>query len=246
MTQTYRWNVAEHAAGYDAAAEVVHPYYDEAHDAVIAQIARPADAEFLLVDLGGGSGRLVERFLKRFTRARAVVVDQSEAFLELAKSKLAPFTPRASFLVSRLQDDWSSKLPEQPTAIISTSAIHHLEPAEKRALYQQCYDALLPLGILANGDEVRAESDGEYRAALEKWAAHMQRIMNEGLVVESFHPMLKKWQERNVTRFDQPRISGDDCHETIRTQLAYLADCGFRSVSSPWQREMWAVLLGIK
>ncbi len=246
MTQPYRWNVTEHAAGYDAAAEIVHPYYREAQEAVLAQIARPQDAEFLLVDLGGGSARLAEKFLSRFPRARAVVVDQSEAFLELARGRLAPFADRAALVVARLQDDWAAQLPGQPTAIVSTSAIHHLAPDEKRALYQKCYNVLEPLGILANGDEVRAESQDEYRAALEKWAAHMRRIVAEGLVGENFSGMLEKWQQRNVAHFDQPRVSGDDCHETVQAQLACLADCGFRSVSAPWQQEMWAVLLGIK
>ncbi len=192
------------------------------------------------------SGRLAEKFLNRFPNARATVVDQSEAFLELAKARLAPFGQRAGFVVSRLQDDWTKKLPAAPSAIVSTSAIHHLAADEKQALYQQCYDALEPLGILANGDEVRAESQDEYRAALEKWGAHMRRIVTDKRVTEAFRGMLDKWQERNVTNFEKPRVSGDDCHETVQTQLAYLADCGFRSVSSPWQQEMWAVLLGVK
>jgi tRNA (cmo5U34)-methyltransferase len=246
MNQTYRWNVAEHAAGYDAAAEVVHPHYREAQEAVLAQVARPREAEFLLVDLGGGSGRLAENFLTRFPNATAIVIDQSEPFLELARLRLAQFGDRATYLVSRLQDDWAAQLPATPAAIVSTSAIHHLSPDEKRALYQQCYDALEPLGILANGDEIRAEDDADYRAALEKWGAHMREIVAAGRVSESFHGMLEKWQERNVNQFDKPRVSGDDCHETVQAQLAYLCDCGFRTVSSPWQNEMWAVMLGVK
>jgi SAM-dependent methyltransferase len=246
LSQPYRWNVAEHAAGYDAAAEVVHPYYREVQEAVLAQVARPAGAEFLLVDLGGGSGRLAEKFLARFPRATAVVVDQSGPFLELARARLAPFGRRASTLVARLQDDWASRLPRAPAAITSTSAIHHLSPQEKRQLYQRCYDALEPLGILANGDEIRPEDDAEYRAALETWAVHMREVAAAGLVSESFRSMCEKWIERNVTNFGRPRASGDDCHETITAQLAYFCDCGFRSASAPWRKQMWAVLLGVK
>lgn len=246
MSETYRWNLAEHAAGYDAAADVVHPYYREVQQAVLAQVARPPDAQFLLVDLGGGSGRLAENFLTRFGHASAVVVDQSEPFLELARSRLAPFDTRATYLVARLQDDWARRLPAAPAAIVSTSAIHHLSPDEKRRLFQQSYDALEPLGIFANGDEVRAADDAQYKAALERWAAHMRRIGATGLVPESFRGMCEKWEERNVKRFEQPRASGDDCHETVQAQLAALCDCGFRSVSAPWQQEMWAVMVGIK
>ncbi len=246
MGQTYRWNVADHAAGYDAAAEVIHPFYLEIQEAILERIARPKNAEFLLVDLGGGSGRLAEKFLVRFPRATAVVVDQSEAFLEIASARIAPFGGRGTCLVARLQDDWTTDLPAAPTVISSMSAIHHLDPQEKQQLYAQAYAALEPMGLVLNGDEIRAEDDGAYRAALERWAAHMRQIVDAGLVSPAMRPMLEGWQDRNVTHFDKPRSSGDDCHETIESQLAYLCDCGFRSVSIAWQKEMWAVLEGVK
>jgi hypothetical protein len=137
-------------------------------------------------------------------------------------------------------------LPGTPAAIVSTSAIHHLSPQEKRALYGQCYDALEPWGVLANGDEIRSPDDAQYKAALEKWAAHMRQLGAEARVGEAMGQMLVRWEERNVRLFDKPRASGDDFHETVQAQLAYFADCGFRSVSAPWQKEMWAVMLGVK
>ena len=97
------------------------------------------------------------------------------------------------------------RLPAQPAAIISTSAIHHLEPHEKRQVYQQCYDALEPLGILANGDEIRDEDDAKYRAAVEQWAAHMRQVMAAGRVNEVFAAMCDKWIDRNVGHFGEPR-----------------------------------------
>lgn len=246
MAETYRWNVADHAAGYDAAAEVIHPCYVEIQDTILERIARPRDAEFLLVDLGGGSGRLAEKFLARFSKARAIVVDQSEAFLEIARRRMAPFDGRGTTLVARLQDDWASQLPRPPAAIVSMSAIHHLTPDEKQQLYAQVYRALEPYGIFLNGDECRDADDAKYRARVEAWAAHLLQIVDEGRVNENMRPMFEKWKERNVTNFDVPRTSGDDCHETSQAQLAYLCDCGFRSVGAPWQKDMWAVLEAVK
>ncbi len=246
MSQTYRWNVADHAAGYDAAAEHIHPHYVEIQDAILDEIARPADEVFLLVDLGGGSGRLAERFLARFPHAKAVVVDQSESFLEIARRRMEPFGDRGTCVVSRLQDDWAAELPSQAAAIVSMSAIHHLAPEEKQRLYARAYEALAPYGVLLNGDEVRADDDAEYLAELKTWAQHMQRIVAAGRVSEAMEPMLEKWRVRNIDNFDQPRESGDDCHESVQTQLSYLCDCGFRSVGTPWKKEMWALLKGVK
>ena len=199
---TYRWNTSDFAEGYDAAADKIHPYYLEIQDAILERL--PADLlgkGGLVVDLGGGSGRLVERILDSWPRASAIVLDQSEPFLALAERRLARFGSRATCVLARLQDDWKSQLPAQAAAIVSMSAIHHLEPAEKQTLYSQCAEALAPGGVLMNGDEVRDANDARYRAELESWAAHMRRGMADGSIGEIFHPALHKWIERNVTRF---------------------------------------------
>jgi tRNA (cmo5U34)-methyltransferase len=245
-THPYRWNVAEHAAGYDAAAEHIHPHYVEIQEAVLGQITRRSDEEFLWVDIGGGSGRLAEKFLSRYCRARAVVVDQSEAFLDIAARRMAPFGSRGTCLVARLQDEWASRLPESPAVIVSMSAIHHLDPGEKRRVYQQCYEALAPGGLLLNGDEIRDPDDAKYLEAMQTWVAHMRRIVAEGRVNETMHAMLLKWEQRNTVDIHKPRASGDDYHETLQAQLGYLKDCGFRSVTVPWQKQMWAVMRGLK
>jgi tRNA (cmo5U34)-methyltransferase len=143
-----------------------------------------------------------------------------------------------------LQEDWQSLLPAPAAAIVSMSAIHHLEPAEKRALYGQCAAALAAGGVLLNGDEVRDEDDARYLAELHAWATHMRRGMTDGSIGEIFHPALEKWIERNVTRFGEPKRSGDDCHETIEAQLGYFRAAGFAAADCPWQRGMWAVLRG--
>lgn len=246
MNTTYRWDVTEHAAGYDAAAEHIHPHYLEIQEAILAHLARPSEAELLVVDLGGGSGRLAARILAQFPRARVVVVDQSEAFLALAAARIEPFAGRGSCVQSRLQDDWAAALPTAPAAIVSMSAIHHLDPQEKQRLYQRCYDVLEPLGTLLNGDEIRAEDDAEYRQSAETWATHMRAILASGLVSETMRPMLEAWQDLNVTRFGQPRTSGDDCHETVEAQLSYFCECGFLGVGVPWRKDMWALMQGVK
>lgn len=242
----YRWNVATHAVTYDAAAQFIHPHYLEIQNAILNLIERPADAEFLLVDLGGGSGRLAEKFLNRFPRARAIVVDQSEAFLALAERRLAAFAGRGQCLVARLQDDWKSLLPAAPEVITSMSAIHHLSPDEKFAVYQQAYEALAPGGQFFNGDEIRAVDDETYVAQFRTWGAHMRGMVAAGKISQDFSPMLDKWEDRNIHRWDQPRTSGDDWHEKLDTQLGYLARCGFRHTRAAWQQQLWAVMTGTK
>jgi tRNA (cmo5U34)-methyltransferase len=244
--QNYRWNTSDFAVGYDASAQTVHPHYREIQDAILAGLSLASDATSLVVDLGGGSGRLVERVLDRWPGASGLVLDQSEAFLALAERRLARFGPRAACVKARLQDDFPSLLPQQPAAIVSMSAIHHLEPAEKQDVYRRCHEALVPGGLLLNGDEVRPAADDAYLAELQAWADHMLRSIAAGAVADVFHPALHTWIERNVSRFGQPKHSGDDCHETIQTQLDYLRSAGFDSADCPWHKALWAVLRAVK
>jgi tRNA (cmo5U34)-methyltransferase len=242
----YRWNTSDFATGYDAAADKIHPHYLEIQNVILELLPPALDRGGLVVDLGGGSGRLVEQILDARQAASAIVLDQSEPFLAIAERRLAKFGGRATCVFARLQNSWAQLLPSRATAVVSMSAIHHLEPLEKQSLYRQCFEALAPGGVLLNGDEVRAVDDPPYLAELESWANHMRRGMADGSIGDIFHPALHKWIDRNVTRFGGPKHSGDDCHETIEAQLDYFRSAGFTVADCPWQKGMWAVMRGVK
>jgi tRNA (cmo5U34)-methyltransferase len=243
---SYRWNASSFAEGYDASAAFIHPYYDELQDAILALLPLSPDSTETVVDLGGGSGRLGEKILARFPQSRVVVIDQSEAFLALAERRMARFGDRGRCVLSRLQEDWSSSLDTSPKALVSMSAIHHLEPTEKQTLYQRCFDVLAPGGVLLNGDEVRPAADADYLALLRRWGDHMQRLMRERQVPESTDTILHQWLARNIDRFGEPRKSGDDCLETVEAQLGYYRQAGFSAADCPWQQELWGILRGNK
>lgn len=246
----YRWNTTDFAEGYDAAAPEIHPFYAAVQDAIVAAVREHADQrgafDYQIVDLGGGSGRLIEKLLTKLPYAQATIVDQSEPFLAIAERRLQRFADRVKFVVSRLQNNWSAKLQNKPQAIISTSAIHHLEPNEKRALYQQVFDGLAPGGLFLNGDEVRPPSDADYRHVMEWWTDLMRTNMANGRIPHIFHPAAQGWIDRNVARFGEPKKSGDDCHETAEAQLNYFRDAGFQTADVQWSQSLWSILRGVK
>jgi SAM-dependent methyltransferase len=246
---TYRWNTSAAAEAFDAGAPAIHPFYVVVQDEILSLLAAEGSASnrrepAWVVDLGGGSGRLVERVLERFGESRAVLVDQSAAFLAIAERRLARFGERVTLVEKRLQDDWPAALPTTPDALVSMSAIHHLEPAEKQALYARCHQALAPNGLFLNGDELRPEPDADYLAMMEWWSERKDVDTAEGRIPESFRPVFEAWHDRNIRRFGEPKHSGDDCHETAAAQEAYLRAVGFRDVHIAWDEKLWGILFG--
>jgi hypothetical protein len=173
-----------------------------------------------------------------------VLVDQSAAFLGIAERRLARFGKRVTFIEKSLQDDWAGTLSTPPDALLSMSAIHHLDPREKQSLYHRCFDALAPEGLFLNGDEVRPESDADYLAAMNWWCDQKDQALAAGQIPESFRQNLVAWRDRNVGRFGEPKTSGDDCHETAAVQMEYLRQSGFRDVRLAWNEQLWGILYG--
>jgi tRNA (cmo5U34)-methyltransferase len=241
----YRWNQQQAVTAYDAAAPVIHPRYVAVQDQLLSAIPLNREGSFRAVDLGGGSGRLAERILRAYPAASIIVIDQSEAFLALAKERLAPFDGRAACLHRRLQDDWHTDT-GPVDLIVSTSAIHHLEGSEKQALFDRCYEALSPRGVLINGDEYRPEDDESFLAMLHDWGRHMDRSLAAGAIPASFGPTIESWKKRNLDGFGAVPKSGDDCQETVEAQLGRLQASGFSNVRAIWSDALWAVLVAAK
>ncbi|TWT96739.1 N5-glutamine S-adenosyl-L-methionine-dependent methyltransferase [Botrimarina colliarenosi] len=241
-TATYRWNARQAAADYDAAGPVIHPHYDEMQQAVVAALPFDIADTVHVVDLGGGSGRLAERVLDALPNATVTIVDPSEAFLEIASKRHERFTGRAHFVPRRAQDDWREAV-ARPDAIVSTSALHHLDAGEKNQVFAACRSVLSPGGVFVNGDEYRPPSDATYREWLEEWGEHMRSAVATGRTPATFGEIVDRWQERNLADFGGQRESGDDCHETVEEQAARLYGAGFRGVETTWRHRLWAVLV---
>ncbi len=84
---------------------------------------------------GGGQRHFLEKALARNTALRGVWVDSSPGFMTVAQRRLARFSGRVTYIASPLEAAWEAQLTGPVQAITSMSAIHHLEQAEKRALY---------------------------------------------------------------------------------------------------------------
>jgi SAM-dependent methyltransferase len=239
------------AEAYDVAAPYFVPHYDAMQADLVELLPFDPGAELAFLDLGAGSGRLLERLLEWFPRSRAVWLDSSEPFLERAQKRLERFPGRVEYRLSRIEDAPGQADRGAFDAIVSSNAIHHCDLAGKKALYARCLDALKGGGWLANLDETRAEDKSAYLDDMRFWVRHTEAMRTArpdgvGPAYETMFAHFEKWKERNLYGIDAPKAAGDDMHESAFSQAAWLSESGFERCGVYSKYRLWALMAGRK
>jgi len=134
-------------ASYDADMEIMHPNRDCMANIIVEVLRASGREPKLIVDLGTGTGFLLERLLSRFPKLRAIAVDGAQSMIALAKSRLKEAAKRVDFRVCdfrHLADACADV--RSADAVVSTFALHHLDAEEKSTLAQQALSMLTPGG----------------------------------------------------------------------------------------------------
>ena len=118
----------------------------------IGRLVRDSDAADAprVLDLGGGTGSTSRAVLDARPGARVVLVDENPQMLDVAR-ELLPADRVEQLVVADLADP----LPDGPfDLVVSALAVHHLDGAQKRALFSTVRDLLAPGGRFALADVV--------------------------------------------------------------------------------------------
>jgi tRNA (cmo5U34)-methyltransferase len=236
---------------YDRMCQRLVPQYDWLHGCLVDMLQERLPQAPLIVDLGAGSGILLEKLLNAFPRARGVWMDYSHDFLGVARKRLEPVADRITFVHAAFADPWEQQLPAPPDAIVSMSAIHHLPDTGKRQLYGRCLDALAPGGWFFNIDEMRAHRDDAYLRSMEQWVEYVDRArstlpVDELAPYEEWMQQFSRWRQRNLSRFGQPKQEGDDLHASYWLQLEMLDSLGFVETDLFTKHHLFCMIGGMK
>jgi phospholipid N-methyltransferase len=236
---------------FDKMVPYLVPQYAFLQESVFDIIRFERDKRFCFLDLGGGSGIQIERVLKRFPNADAVYLDSSRPFMELAKRRLASYEGRVSFVNMTFESNWAEYLKTQPSLVLSMSAIHHLEPEGKQRLYQNVFDILESDGWFINIDEMRSQDDQAYKNAMVFWANYVEEAVDHVPIslakyYDGWLQFFQRWKARNIQHFGEPKLPGDDIHETPEAQIRYLEQVGFKNVDQFIKYHLWSVIGGQK
>lgn len=202
-------------------ADVIIPHREE-HLALVAALvpARPEET-FSAVDLACGAGSLTQTILERYPSSRLLALDGSPAMLVEAARRLLPFAGRYELRPFDLtRTDWLESLPENPRAVVSTMAIHHLAGPDKRRLFARLAAWLAPGGALLIQDIVAPAGDQArqlYALAWDAWVKEQSVLLTGSLAV--YARFRAGWNHfATPDPADQP--------STIGEQLSWLAEAG--------------------
>jgi SAM-dependent methyltransferase len=206
---TNLWVDASHALRYLREREAL-PRRSDAMEVLVELL--PARVTRVL-DLGTGDGVTLALVLSAFPDASGVGVDFGEEMLKHARERFD-----GDSRVGLRQHDLSEALPElgRFDLVVSSFAIHHLDPPRQHALYQEIFEVLVPGGRFVNAEHV----DSPTRELHEEWLAVFNRSPHE----------------------DDPsnQLVGTEVH------LEWLNGCGFVNVDCFWKWRELAVVAGTK
>lgn len=105
--------------------------------AMLAHADVAADAEFAVLDVGGGYGVVSEEVLTAFPHARVTLQDYSAPMLDAARERLSAFAGRVDYVLADLTDPgWTRRVGGPFDLAVSAIVIHNLRDLGQIA---ECY-----------------------------------------------------------------------------------------------------------
>jgi ubiquinone/menaquinone biosynthesis C-methylase UbiE len=122
--------------------------------AMLGHAGFAADAEFSVLDVGGGYGVVTEEVVAAFPRARVTLADYSEPMLAQARQRLAAHADRIAYVQCDLTDPgWVPEVGGPFDVAVSAIVIHNLRDQALIAdAYRGVARALKPGGVFLDYD----------------------------------------------------------------------------------------------
>jgi tRNA (cmo5U34)-methyltransferase len=187
-----------------------------------------------ILDLGCGDGVLAETLCAEAARIDVAVdftvTDGSAEMLDAARVRLAA-QPISAFHRATFEEIIAGEFQPAPfDLIVSSFAIHHLETAQKAALFERLLSLLSPGGYFLNTDVVLADSIAYtewYFTLWREWIARRQRRLG---LSEDFTGVP-----------DEARAKDENHYDPLNGQLEDLSRAGFTEVACHYRYGLFAV-----
>jgi tRNA (cmo5U34)-methyltransferase len=223
---------AHKASEYDQKIRRTIPFYDIIHAEVLrlVKLVRPDVQSW--VDTGCGTGGLVEQAFGRFSAARFILADPSEAMLAQARARLAHReSARLTILPPIGSADLALHVEKNSADVVTAIQCHHyLQPPERIKALRACREILKPGGLLVTFENIAPRTAEGVRFGLAAWK---QFLMENGRTEPE--------AEQHIARYGKeflPITAGD--------HLDALVQAEFGAAEIFWYSRMQAGFYAIK
>ncbi|MGO9496286.1 MAG: class I SAM-dependent methyltransferase [Solirubrobacteraceae bacterium] len=234
---------------WDAQQETYLPEREERFEVLVDLLEATAGPRPRVLDLACGPASLALRVLARLPEASVVGVDTDPVLLALARAA----GPASLELVDAdlRRPDWTERISAGPyDAVLSTTALHWLEPDALRSVYAACARLLRPGGLLANGDHLNdLENPKLVELARELDRRRTERHTSDGEDWAGWWDAIRADPELSQAVAERDRLQFEHPAKT-ETNLAVhegaLRDAGFGEVGVLWRKGTNAVLAALR
>lgn len=223
---TVRTAFNAYADRYDATRRQLIPCFDDFYGVAIDLPPFAPEQAIQVLDLGAGTGLLAAGILARWPNAHVTLMDVAEQMLAQAKTRLADRSARVEF---RVGDVAAEPFTGCYDAIVSALAIHHLEAAEKQALFVKAYRHLKPSGVFINADQVLGASPAIEARYRQQWLSQVQAAGASPATLAAARERMR-----------------EDRMSTLSEQLTWLGEAGFTEVNCWYKHYSFVVYAGVK
>ena len=227
-------------ANYDADMDLMHPNRHKMAENIENVLAVSGVPPRFLIDIGTGTGFLVDRLLRAFPDLRILAIDGAEQMVDLARARLGPLAQRVDFRVGdfrRLETLCAGAPPAD--AVVSAYALHHLSADEKLGVLRVVHNLLRPEGWFLNADLTLAED-----AALD---AITQQLRVRG-ILQRANGRDPRFLDASATRRFLDDLERNERDQPVRPaqDLRILQEAGFSHVTTFWRETRESVFGGLK
>ena len=207
---------------YDAAIRALIPHYEELIAAAGEAVGATARMAPAVVDLGTGSGALAHAILKARPKSRLVGIDQDAGMLAMAEKRLRG-------RIETVHGNFEQTAIPRCDVISASFALHHIRTGRRKAaIYERCFTALRPGGVIVSADCCLASSTALQQSHRTAWLQHLQthysRAKSAGY--------LRTWAK-------------EDVYFTLDREVELLREAGF-GVEIAFRKMCFAVVIGLK
>ena len=239
-----RWNEADSATFLDRGRYYVPER--ELQIEIITGLLESQPDDMRIVELCPGEGRLTKALLERFTEARVLALDGSEAMRESTRVGAGSHAGRLEVRPFDLtRRDWRGFDGERVNAVVSSLAVHHLEGEEKFILFRDLFGSLAPGGSFVLADLTEPPTALGRRIAAAAWD---QEVRRRALQIDGDLNALTAFEadQWNYYAHVDPGADPVDKPSSLMDQLLWLKKAGFRDVDVHWMKAGHAVMSGRK